>query len=284
MAGEILVDGGLEDWASATDLTEWVEDAFGGTVNQETTIVHSGSNACRLDKTSASGVRIEQPKSSLYRLGKWYRYSLWSRGDGTSTECILRAYNVTKDEFWDRTIQAWGGPVKGSPGNVSTVYTRSQLFWFRIDPTFDFTDSIQVEVLNFADTSGSTYVDDLSVVGPYDVPTISITGTIRGATGAALVGSGIISARLNGVGQISNGTDNLTIPSVPQIFPVVNGIVRMDLIPTNNDGEMVPTVSLESSAAPRWSVSYDLPGYPKITEIWNPGLTSPIDITQVPKG
>ncbi len=77
LGSELLVDPGVEDWASATDLTNWLETIAGtSTVNREGTIKHGGTYAARLDvAASNSQARISQDFTVI--VGDWYRFDMW---------------------------------------------------------------------------------------------------------------------------------------------------------------------------------------------------------------
>ena len=78
----IITDGELEDWASATDLTSWTEGADGdSTVNRESTNVHGGTYSCRFDiDASNSAVQINQnltlTPGAKYGLSMWHYWSV----------------------------------------------------------------------------------------------------------------------------------------------------------------------------------------------------------------
>lgn len=78
LGSELLTDGAMENWLSATNLTSWTEAAFvSSTVNQETSSVHGGSNAARLDVDGAnSSVAISQGAATI---GTWYQGSVWAK-------------------------------------------------------------------------------------------------------------------------------------------------------------------------------------------------------------
>jgi hypothetical protein len=55
MGAELLTDGAMENWTSATNLTSWTESIGGSsTVNQEAVIVQAGASSARLDIDGAS--------------------------------------------------------------------------------------------------------------------------------------------------------------------------------------------------------------------------------------
>jgi hypothetical protein len=81
LGSELLTDGGVETWASATDLTDWVEAVFGAaTVNREASIIHGGTYSVRIDiaatPTDYAYIRsadITVTPLSRYQLSFWYR-------------------------------------------------------------------------------------------------------------------------------------------------------------------------------------------------------------------
>ena len=75
LGGELLTDGGFENWSSPTNLVSWTEVVSGASgVAQETTIVNSGSNAARISvDTSNSVVYIRQSVAAT--IGAWIAYS-----------------------------------------------------------------------------------------------------------------------------------------------------------------------------------------------------------------
>jgi hypothetical protein len=78
-----VIDSGMEAWTSATNLTNYIESVAGSsTVNQETSDVHGGSNACRLD---VDGSGSEAGISQLYiGLGAGFtEFSTWLKASAT---------------------------------------------------------------------------------------------------------------------------------------------------------------------------------------------------------
>lgn len=62
LGADLLTDGGLETWASATNLTNWAETIAGtSTVNREASVIHGGTFAARFDvDSSQSSVLVSQ--------------------------------------------------------------------------------------------------------------------------------------------------------------------------------------------------------------------------------
>lgn len=272
---DVMVNGNLESWASATDANNWGEIIEGSSsINRDGVDQRSGTFCARLTAANAL-VFFNNSINFVYLPGKWYRLELWSKITGGITIVPLRMLNATDLLYW-KTDGTWGvfDSLADHATGVTGSYTRTTV-WFRYDPSFSLSDAFNITFSNGTET-GNFFLDDVSIRGPYDHPIVSVTGTIRGPGGIALVGTGVITARLNGVGQVSDGTNNKTITPVPLSFPVVNGVVDMNLIPITN-------ITLEGGGTPKWLIHYNLPGFPKLTEFWSLGLDSPIDITQVPK-
>ena len=83
-SGQLLKDGGLENWASATDLVGWTEVISGGnSVNREASVVRSGTYACRLDVLElGGGARIQQIPT--IPAGTWTRIRAYVRASATN--------------------------------------------------------------------------------------------------------------------------------------------------------------------------------------------------------
>jgi hypothetical protein len=79
LGSELLADPGMEAWTSATNATSYLESVAGtSTVNQETSVVHGGSNAARLDiDSSGSNASIRQ--AVVAAVGDWLQASAWMR-------------------------------------------------------------------------------------------------------------------------------------------------------------------------------------------------------------
>lgn len=74
---ELLIDGGVEAWTTATNLTNWTETVTAAsTVNREATIKHGGSFSARLDiDGSLSNANIVQQISNS--IGNWLQINGW---------------------------------------------------------------------------------------------------------------------------------------------------------------------------------------------------------------
>jgi hypothetical protein len=81
LGSELLIDGGLENWTSATNLTSWDEFIAGtSTINRESTTVYGGTYSCRLN-ISASGDLAQIARLSATVAGGWYRSSVFVQSD-----------------------------------------------------------------------------------------------------------------------------------------------------------------------------------------------------------
>ena len=95
LGGDVLTDGSLENWTSGTDLTSWTETLSGtSTVNQETSILHGGSNSVKLvTDSSNSSVRIQQTYN--HTIGSWYQLMGWVYTESTSKYLQFHLNNNT---------------------------------------------------------------------------------------------------------------------------------------------------------------------------------------------
>jgi hypothetical protein len=95
----LLADGGLETWASDTDLTSWTETIAGtSTVNKDAAEKRTGSFCARLDiDASNSNAQIQQTVSGL-TAGQWYRFGLQMKSNLANKPLALAAvgYSVSR--------------------------------------------------------------------------------------------------------------------------------------------------------------------------------------------
>jgi len=75
-SGEIITDGGLENWISDSNLTSWSESGGTSTVNKDAADKHGGSYSCRLD-IEAGGTSKYVRQSPTLVMGSRYKLSLW---------------------------------------------------------------------------------------------------------------------------------------------------------------------------------------------------------------
>lgn len=99
-SGQLLTNGGLEEWATATTPTGWTKGFAGGnSVNQEASVVRSGTYACRLD--------VVDPVSYAYisqvitiPAGTWTRIRAYVRASSAAGRFwITFATNTTRAIF-----------------------------------------------------------------------------------------------------------------------------------------------------------------------------------------
>ncbi len=130
---ELLTDGGLENWTSATNATSWTEALGGtGTINQETTTFHGGSNAARLD-IDASNTETYLSQTITNNNGDWISVEDWMRSSasgktgkvgflgGTGQDGATRNPGTTYTQYTDvfRANQANKGVYLGRVGAAS---------------------------------------------------------------------------------------------------------------------------------------------------------------------
>jgi len=141
---ELLTDGGLEVWASATDLTSWVEALAGtSTVNREATTIHGGTYAARFDLDgSASLAQIVQIIASGGGTGTWLRASAWLRG----SDAVPKAY-----------MRFNGAPGTQNVKDLTTSYVQHFITARSLSATPNF------DIVRNSGANKSIYIDDISV-------------------------------------------------------------------------------------------------------------------------
>jgi len=142
-----VTDGGLENWASATDLTSWTEEIAGtSTVNQDTDAgdIHGGSSAARLDVDASNSLaRIYQGQYG-HTVGDWWAIRAWLKASAAGKTAKLGINN-------------------GAPNGFSHVLTTSLVQYMSTCRSTTFVGA--QERLTFertAGTSASLFVDDFT--------------------------------------------------------------------------------------------------------------------------
>lgn len=142
VGSELLTDPGLEAWASATNLTNYTESIAGtSTANQETTGVHGGSNAIRMD-IDASNNLVQISQTVTLPLGAWNLCSYWAKASATG-----KTMRVASSTAAYRNIDRDPGTTWTQFFEVGRCTSANPTVFFR----------------SVAGTSGSVYFDDLSI-------------------------------------------------------------------------------------------------------------------------
>ena len=172
---ELLTDGGLETWVTTTDLTNWIENATSTErqILQESTTKQAGSYSVKLlatanDGTTDFGIHqdITTVNNEKYQINFYQKYS--SRTQGT-----------LKIEAYDSTNSV-------SLGSQSITATSTSFSFVSFRFTSTNTTNVRIKVYLNDETTGTVYIDALSVKQSSATLTDSSgnpnTGTIYGAS------------------------------------------------------------------------------------------------------
>lgn len=114
-AGERLGNRGFEELGSGSDtFADWSDTASDGSIDVETSSVHSGSRAVKLTGGPTQDTRVTQTIGSNLS-GKRVWLSFWTRGDGT----LAGRYHV-----WANGAGSWILSPSSEGSNTSTSYVR----------------------------------------------------------------------------------------------------------------------------------------------------------------
>ncbi len=158
----LIVNGSMESWSSATDLDDWTESISGSsTVNREGTVTHSGGFSTRID--------IDGSTSSVFILqvipvvdGNYYTMSFWAKVDSISGTPILEV-----SDLFD------GG------NNTSRQFTLTTS-WIKYSYSFKATGTAGRNFLMSRSTgtaNRSIYLDDISMVQVDEFPATAVKGS-----------------------------------------------------------------------------------------------------------
>lgn len=90
---DLLTDGAMENWLSASNLTSWSETPSGtSTINREGTDVHGGSFAARLDIDASDSLAFVL-QAGVATIGKWYQFQAWIKSSVAAKTAFLGTAN-----------------------------------------------------------------------------------------------------------------------------------------------------------------------------------------------
>jgi len=149
---ELLTNGGFETpgGGGADIFGSWSENTTaGGTLADEGFLVHGGSHALKATCGAINNLYSHVSQTIVTTVGKLYKFSFWTRGDGTNAGTIF-IYDYTNGTNYD-------GYVFLSTGVSGTVYTKVSVY---VTARSISTMFILVSPLT---ANGSAYFDDVYV-------------------------------------------------------------------------------------------------------------------------
>ena len=155
---EALIDGGLEAWSSATNLTSWIEGPTGtSTVNRDAAEVHGGAYSCRLDvDASNSYVSIIQQNIILklplgYRISGWYKTEAGKTAEYSLSDSGSNVY-LKADGTWTAAVTFVVLPAATSWTHFETFFTPHSAYC-----------EYYAAFLRLSAASSSIWFDDVSI-------------------------------------------------------------------------------------------------------------------------
>jgi hypothetical protein len=186
---ELLTDGGLETWTNSTTLTNWTNDSASTGVRditQESTNKQSGSYSLKLAATANPSTNFGIYQNITTVSGEKYQVNFYQYYSN-------RTAGTIKIEAYDNT-----NSVSLGSQSIATAGTALSFTSFRFTSTN--TTNVRIKIYLNSETTGTAYIDDLSVKQSSNTLTDSSgnsnTGTIYGASRTATDG-----------GQWSNRSD-----------------------------------------------------------------------------
>lgn len=158
-ATNLLTDGGLNLWTTATNLTHWTEGIIGSsTVNREATEKIEGDFSCRLDVDSDNNMVYILEVFSMTPLKK-HKVIIWYMNSVAGKTCRLRIYETAgnvylkEDDTWNDT--------------PTSIDLPNSLVWKKVEVEFhahpDYS-SYKIYLDRFSAHSSSIYFDKVSIV------------------------------------------------------------------------------------------------------------------------
>lgn len=191
LSAEKLSNPGFESWTTSTNAANWTESVAGtSTINQETSVIHGGANAARMDIDASNSVCELSQAPASQSLGDILITSGWAKSSVAAKSFEVRNNNQSLE---GRTI---------TPGTsyVEFVHTSALISL-----------SSTTRLISVAGTSASLYFDDIST----KVPTRStLMATFDSGNNNAIIKADWTSR----MGALTGIVRNLDSASNPQNF------------------------------------------------------------------
>ncbi|KKU42546.1 MAG: hypothetical protein UX59_C0043G0001, partial [Microgenomates group bacterium GW2011_GWA1_46_7] len=174
LGSDVATDGALENWTTSTNATSWSESISGSsTVNQETSDLHGGSSAARLDVDSSNNsVLLDQ--NSTATTGVWYTISGWMKSSVNGKTAV----------FDPDTMKSW--TLTTSYAEKISTYrattTSVRLYFGRSTSTSSslFLDDVTLKPMTLSELFSTVSTSDKDVISSVDVTMDANTGTQAG--------------------------------------------------------------------------------------------------------
>lgn len=128
----LMVDGGVENWNSASDAVSYTETPSGtSTINRESSVVHGGSFAVRLDVDSSnSGCLFAATIAAgvgFYQVSGWVKSNIAAKqariiNGGQRDITLTTSYAQYYDTIWTASGSVGTGLQRGAAGASSSLY------------------------------------------------------------------------------------------------------------------------------------------------------------------
>jgi len=159
-AVEKLTDGGLEIWASATDLTNWTEATAGtSSVNRDGTDKHGGTYSCRFDCDADSHLAMISQNVTGLTASRPYTLSFWYKSGASPNDLRWEMVDTGANQYLSAN-GSWVGAVTTNALPVADSWT---LFSITFNTHASYTDYTIGIIAHYAPSS-SMRVDDISLV------------------------------------------------------------------------------------------------------------------------
>jgi len=158
IGSNLLTDGGLNEWLSATNLEHWMETLAGtSTVNREAVEKIEGAYSCRLDIDAGNAnAYIWQAFSMIllrkYKLIAWYKNSMAGKTAYIQIRDIANNVYLKEDGTWN--VGAYSFPFPNS-----TIWKRYELDFYAHPDYLNY----RISLLKQTAASSSIYFDKISV-------------------------------------------------------------------------------------------------------------------------
>jgi hypothetical protein len=201
---DVQVDGGMEAWADASNMTNYDFVSFepgvgisaGATLDRESSLIHGGTYAAKLTST-ATLLGVILPKVAVTgSAGSVWRFRAWVRdgaGTGNPLAIALNDVHASATQIWNNTLQQWDsftGWASVSPDSgIFETATSSYAQKTYSTLTMPASGKLVIGLGSSTNDTDPLYWDDADLSVVVNENTVTIQDNVNESTGSELTAS-----------------------------------------------------------------------------------------------
>ncbi|MEW6407475.1 MAG: chitobiase/beta-hexosaminidase C-terminal domain-containing protein [Patescibacteria group bacterium] len=168
IAPNVLENSGFEEWGENEPNNWKIIDMGGGSITKEDTIKHSGNYSAKLYKNTDTKVLAQ--KITGLNAGDVYQLSFWARYSRLGIIVSEKYFLESNNKFWDFTDEKWVENFSETK-SIKSYSLNDYFSQYSLNFTVPESGNVTIEFAEFAETIGTTYLDDIYLNQVIEDPT-----------------------------------------------------------------------------------------------------------------